>query len=689
MRKRKRFSVGAKFATLITLSTAAVIVLSVAVVTHRFSAQDEARAKQSAREASVRITAAVNTIFQNAFDVVGTTNDSLVDLKDREISDPAVYDAILEQMVQAQPNRYGAWLVWNTGDAPRHATAQGTAFQGLSVYWHQNGMEMVRDAIPQEILASNLFTVPSQEHVPYLLEPHAIDAVAGDQTLVTSFGKPFEHDGNIVGVIALDIKLDAIADALTAIGIPAGASITVVSDGGTVAMSTVKALAGKNLRVVSPTWAGVLDTAKRDGDGSRISLDQNEGTRYLTSWNAIRFAGVKNPWYLLMKVPERSLIATTSNDRLFLILVATGSLIVVLLIASLSMNRIVAHPLRLLSAVIDGLGSGLFDFAVPCQDRSDEVGDIARAVVRLQDSGLEIARLLEANGDAEYQRLTTRRAELDHISDRFSASIETLVAGLENVATTVEIRSREVSTSSNGTVERLGEVAQASRVARAGMGSVASATGALLSTIDAIGDRTRDGRSAAEKVERHTALTEVALARLKQTIHDIERVSRLTNEVASQINLIALNATIEAARAGDAGRGFAVVAQEIKILATQTTKATAEIGRHITAVHTASGLTDTSIVEMREAFAEMRTISSEIAGALDVQLGATSEIGRLMETALAGGDAAARHVSDLMVSSTEVRQAAEVMHTESGSLGAQILRLDGEVKSFLGFLKAS
>lgn len=53
------------------------------------------------------------------------------------------------------------------------------------------------------------------------------------------------------------------------------------------------------------------------------------------------------------------------------------------------------------------------------------------------------------------------------------------------------------------------------------------------------------------------------------------------NKITSQINMLALNATIEAARAGDAGKGFAVVANEVKSLATQTQKATRQIGDEI------------------------------------------------------------------------------------------------------------
>lgn len=66
----------------------------------------------------------------------------------------------------------------------------------------------------------------------------------------------------------------------------------------------------------------------------------------------------------------------------------------------------------------------------------------------------------------------------------------------------------------------------------------------------------------------------LALAEQAQAIGEIIAT---VNDIAEQTNLLALNAAIEASRAGEHGRGFSVVATEVKALAEQSRRATAQV----------------------------------------------------------------------------------------------------------------
>lgn len=82
---------------------------------------------------------------------------------------------------------------------------------------------------------------------------------------------------------------------------------------------------------------------------------------------------------------------------------------------------------------------------------------------------------------------------------------------------------------------------------------------------------------------------------MQKDMHQLTSVFEQMNEVivginaiSAQTNLLALNASIEAARAGEAGKGFAVVAEEIKTLAGQTQKLTADMGMFVSDIESAS-----------------------------------------------------------------------------------------------------
>jgi methyl-accepting chemotaxis protein len=125
------------------------------------------------------------------------------------------------------------------------------------------------------------------------------------------------------------------------------------------------------------------------------------------------------------------------------------------------------------------------------------------------------------------------------------------------------------------------------------------------------------------------------LSGLEGAVERIGKVAGNINGIARQTNLLALNATIEAARAGEAGKGFAVVASEVKLLAKQTSEATAEI--------------DATLSMLRTEIRNLLTHSAEGTGRAERVVKSTTAIGAAMrnvENAVAEVNGNAGQIAD-------------------------------------------
>lgn len=123
-----------------------------------------------------------------------------------------------------------------------------------------------------------------------------------------------------------------------------------------------------------------------------------------------------------------------------------------------------------------------------------------------------------------------------------------------------------------------------------------------------------------------------SMANLEAIADSINSFVETISKISDQTNLLALNAAIEAARAGDAGRGFSVVADEVRSLASNTSKSAEEVGGLIARIKqdTESGVKFATALE--ESNVEL---SNTISGLNDSYSGINSTVG-VMKSSITG-----------------------------------------------------
>jgi methyl-accepting chemotaxis protein len=364
--------------------------------------------------------------------------------------------------------------------------------------------------------------------------------------------------------------------------------------------------------------------------------------------------------------------------------------ILIVLISIFGVIAQVTRPLSRLSTAMRELADGNFDVVLPGLGRKDEIGAVAQAVEAFKVKATETSRLeAETKMAEEASSSAQRRRDRHKLADDFQATAGAIIEIVSSTSTELEAAANTLSKTAEITQSLSGTVASASGQASANVQSVASAAEEMTSSVNEIARQVQESSKIAAQAVQQAEKTDARIAELSQAAGRIGDVVKLITAIAEQTNLLALNATIEAARAGEAGRGFAVVASEVKQLASQTAKATEEIGTQIAGMQSATEDSVAAIKEIGGTIGRIAEIASMISATVEEQGAATQEIARNVGEAAKGTALVASNISDVNRGASETGSASAQVLSSAQSMSSESARLKIEVEKFLSTVRAA
>lgn len=259
---------------------------------------------------------------------------------------------------------------------------------------------------------------PTPDHVAFIdFEPYGPSADAP----ASFIGKPVFKNGEMIGVLAFQMpigKINSLMQDATGLG-DTGESFIVGED---FLMRSDSRFSEQSTILEREIKIEAVKEALAGKAGSITSTDYR-GQSVKTAYSPFNFLGTT--WAIITELATHEYEAPITEMRNSMALIGT---LLLLIIGSIGayFARNIAKSLVSITESAQQLAKGSHDIDIPMQDRTDEVGEIAKAVQVFKDNAIEMNKL-------EQERLEQERINEERIEVERAATEEQLKIASENL----------------------------------------------------------------------------------------------------------------------------------------------------------------------------------------------------------------------------------------------------------------
>ncbi|MCM1144240.1 MAG: methyl-accepting chemotaxis protein [Blautia sp.] len=414
----------------------------------------------------------------------------------------------------------------------------------------------------------------------------------------TSIFFPMYRDNALVGIFAVDIKLDYLQSLIEEFSDMDNGEYSFVIDGEGVVVAhpdstQIEELYNYKLMTKTVSQKDANGIPLTDADGNILTEEQaitvskdyqdiiadvmagnsgsckmkNDGESYVVSYASIPLKGESDSWSVITLHKESEALAPVY--RVILVAVLVDLLIILIAVVVIALlARKLTQPIVTITELIGNASEG--DFTIQADESSrNEIGVLSKSFNKMTEKISAILTKI-ATITGEVVESADHLKQIEENMDTVSQAVREIADGTDTQNADVE----QVATQEEELNEKFGQLQEKSGLLLANaQNTIVSGENGMKS----VSELKKQNEAAANGM----ADAFIKIMALEEQSQKISGILSTINEISSQTGLLALNASIEAARAGEHGRGFAVVAESIGKLASDSTAATADIEKII------------------------------------------------------------------------------------------------------------
>jgi methyl-accepting chemotaxis protein len=574
------------------------------------------------------------------------------------------YNDTLEGVLESNPDFAGIYTVWKPGaldglDA-QYANTPGTDSSGrfISHFSRSSGkitLAPYQDYQKVTLLEDDFIANPTPR------------AVNGEPSFIITIQVPIKTDAGIMGVVGIDIAIDALQPLVANIKLYKAGYAAVFANDGTVAAHHNRELRGTRFQ---ETAVGELGQAGVNGALNAIKTNQTT----LTDTNGVivvsypfTVGNTKTPWVMVIIAPVRDVLEQIQVLIDFAVLFLVVSGIFTAVVIFFSSNTVAKRIVRIadtLKNIAEGEGDLTRRLNIIAED---EIGNM----VRHFNDTLDKIRNMVANIKEQSGDLAVTGDELSENMAKTASAITQIAGHIQEITTQTKSQAASVS-QTNDTLERITDsIAQLNGHVETQALSISQSSAAIEEMLANIASVTQTLVNNTENMDNLTQASDLGRTGLQEVSEDIQAIAKdseglleitaVMESIAGQTNLLSMNAAIEAAHAGESGKGFAVVADEIRKLAessSEQSKTIASVLEKIKgAIDKISRSTDAVLDRFEAIDQNVRIVSSQ-----------EEQVRCAMEEQGTGSKQILEHLSKLNDITHIIKQDSAEMHSESRAI---------------------